>query len=154
MVGDHAAAERARAIGARTKELTELLVERELPSMKLPEELPRRLPPLVPPACVSSTGTTIRCSCSTTSRGARGVEWTASERCCGFGGLFSMKLPEVSVAMADDKLVSLAEQHPDVVVSADSSCLMHLRSRCSRRQPDPDPPHRGSAGIGLEGKAP
>ena len=28
--------------------------------------------------------------------GCTRVEWTASERCCGFGGLFSMKLPEVS----------------------------------------------------------
>jgi L-lactate dehydrogenase complex protein LldE len=42
-----------------------------------------------------------------------------------------MKLPEVSVAMADDKLSSLAEQQPDLVVGADGSCLMHLRSRAS-----------------------
>ena len=39
------------------------------------------------------------------STAATRVEWSAAERCCGFGGLFSMKLPEVSVTMADDKLV-------------------------------------------------
>ena len=64
--------------------------------------------------------------------GAAGVErvaWPAGggERCCGFGGLFSATLPEVSCAMADEKLASLPDC--DVVTGADASCLVHLRSR-------------------------
>lgn len=57
--------------------------------------------------------------------------WDGDDRCCGFGGLFSVKLPEVSVAMADEKLASLAAIEPpvDVVVSADASCLLHLQGR-------------------------
>lgn len=63
--------------------------------------------------------------------GAERVAWPASggERCCGFGGLFSAVLPEVSVAMADEKLASLPDC--DVVAGADASCLLHLRSRAA-----------------------
>jgi L-lactate dehydrogenase complex protein LldE len=66
--------------------------------------------------------------------GAAGVErvaWAAgdAERCCGFGGLFSVTLPEVSVAMADAKLDSLPDC--DVVAATDVSCLVHLRSRAA-----------------------
>ncbi|HET9949257.1 MAG TPA: (Fe-S)-binding protein, partial [Longimicrobiales bacterium] len=41
--------------------------------------------------------------------GAEVVPWVAAEECCGFGGLFSTKLPEVSAAMADRKLETLPE---------------------------------------------
>ncbi len=59
------------------------------------------------------------------------VPWPAgeSERCCGFGGLFSATLPEVSCAMADEKLGSLPDC--DVLAGADASCLLHLRSRAA-----------------------
>lgn len=65
---------------------------------------------------------------------AAGVERVAwpdggGERCCGFGGLFSVTLPEVSCAMADDKLSSLPAC--DIVTGADASCLVHLRSRAA-----------------------
>ncbi len=39
--------------------------------------------------------------------GAELSPWEASEECCGFGGLFAVKLPEVSLAMADRKLSTL-----------------------------------------------
>jgi L-lactate dehydrogenase complex protein LldE len=61
--------------------------------------------------------------------GGERVEWRSDQRCCGFGGLFSFKLPEASEAMADDKLTSLAEAGPDVLVGCDGSCLLHLRAR-------------------------
>ena len=50
------------------------------------------------------------------------------EVCCGFGGTFSVKYEPVSVAMAAAK-VNAALQHPEVqyLISADMSCLMHLR---------------------------
>jgi L-lactate dehydrogenase complex protein LldE len=154
VVGDHAAADRARAVGARTKELTELLVERELPAMEVLEEcrvayhhschLLRELHGHDHPLqLLDDVG------------GCTRVEWTASERCCGFGGLFSLKLPEVSVAMADDKLASLDEQRPDMVVSADSSCLMHLRSRAAHEGKPIETRHIAQVlAAGLEGKAP
>ena len=57
--------------------------------------------------------------------------------------------------MADDKLVSLAEQHPDVVVSADSSCLMHLRGRAEHEGSPIETRHIAQVlASALERKAP
>ncbi|MGI8925664.1 MAG: (Fe-S)-binding protein [Tepidiformaceae bacterium] len=55
--------------------------------------------------------------------------------CCGFGGAFSVKQPEVSVAMMTGKLDEIAASGARVVVSTDLSCLAHLES--------------GARGIGL-----
>jgi len=53
--------------------------------------------------------------------------------CCGFGGTFSVKFPEVSVAMAEDKLRAAAEAGAEVIVANDSGCLMHLAGVIHRR---------------------
>jgi L-lactate dehydrogenase complex protein LldE len=132
VVGDHDTAARARRVGAATRELSELLAARSdhLPRLALPtatrvayhhschllrelgvSEQPEKLLDLVD--------------------GCERVAWTADERCCGFGGLFSAKLPETSIAMADDKLASIAEADVDIVVGTDSSCLVHLRNRAA-----------------------
>ena len=58
--------------------------------------------------------------------GAELVDWDA-ERCCGFGGTFAVRQPELSVAMADEKLRSL--DGAQVLCGSDPSCLMHLRGR-------------------------
>ncbi len=63
--------------------------------------------------------------------GAEVIPWEAGEECCGFGGLFSVKLPVVSAGMADRKLDTLPEV--DVVTSADGGCLMQLSGRARRR---------------------
>ena len=63
--------------------------------------------------------------------GAEVVPWEAQEECCGFGGLFSVKMTAVSAAMADRKLETL----PDVdwVVSGDGGCVLHLDGRSRAR---------------------
>ena len=61
--------------------------------------------------------------------GVEPASWDA-ERCCGFGGTFSVRQPEVSTAMADEKLRTLGEA--DTLCGADPSCLMHLRGRLER----------------------
>lgn len=63
--------------------------------------------------------------------GADLVAWEAAEECCGFGGLFSVKLPVVSAGMADRKLDTLPPV--DLVTSADGACLMQLAGRAGRR---------------------
>lgn len=50
-----------------------------------------------------------------------------ADRCCGFGGAFSAKLPELSIAMARDRLQAMAELNPDVVVLSDAGCILQLR---------------------------
>lgn len=63
--------------------------------------------------------------------GAELVPWEADEECCGFGGLFSVKLPTVSAGMADRKLDTLPSA--DLVTSADGGCLMQMAGRAGRR---------------------
>lgn len=64
--------------------------------------------------------------------GARVVELERSDLCCGFGGTFSVRQPEVSVAMADDKLADARARGAEALVTADPGCLMHLQSRAAR----------------------
>jgi L-lactate dehydrogenase complex protein LldE len=66
--------------------------------------------------------------------GAEVLPWIAAEECCGFGGLFSAKLPEVSAAMADRKLDTLPRV--DFVTSSDAGCLLQLSGRSARRRHD------------------
>ncbi len=61
------------------------------------------------------------------------VELSSAERCCGFGGTFSGRYPEVSVAMADAKIADLEDAGIDRLASADPGCLLQLGGRLSRR---------------------
>ena len=61
------------------------------------------------------------------------VPLPGAKRCCGFGGTFAVKSPEISVALADDKLDSILATGASVVVSSDTSCLLHLMGRARRR---------------------
>lgn len=65
--------------------------------------------------------------------GATIVDWEAAEECCGFGGLFAVRMPEVSAAMADRKLDTLLVVQPDILTSADGGCLLQLGGRSRRR---------------------
>ncbi len=51
---------------------------------------------------------------------------THEDECCGFGGTFSVKMPEISVAMMTSKLDDVAATGAKVLVSGDFSCLAHL----------------------------
>jgi L-lactate dehydrogenase complex protein LldE len=62
--------------------------------------------------------------------GAELVPLRRPDLCCGFGGTFSVRQPEISVAMADDKLTDAATA--DAFVTADPGCLLHLRARAER----------------------
>lgn len=55
------------------------------------------------------------------------------EECCGFGGTFATKFPELSVAMGLDKLSAIQQSGADVLTSLDDSCLMHLNGLIRRR---------------------
>ena len=61
------------------------------------------------------------------------VDTARPELCCGFGGTFSVKRPEVSVAMADEKLDAAVAAGAEAIVSTDPGCLMHLEGRARRR---------------------
>jgi L-lactate dehydrogenase complex protein LldE len=64
--------------------------------------------------------------------GANVVLLPRPDLCCGFGGTFSVRQPEVSLAMADDKLAGASAVQAETLVTADPGCLMHLRGRAER----------------------
>jgi L-lactate dehydrogenase complex protein LldE len=69
------------------------------------------------------------------------VEMENSETCCGFGGTFSVKFPEISTAMAEDKASAIAQCGAEYVVANDSSCLMQIAGYLSRNHIPAKPLH-------------
>jgi L-lactate dehydrogenase complex protein LldE len=70
-------------------------------------------------------------------RNVRGLElreMDAAQECCGFGGTFSVKFAQLSTAMAQTKLDSIARTGASTVVSIDSSCLMQLSGVMERQR--------------------
>lgn len=61
------------------------------------------------------------------------VEHEIAETCCGFGGTFCVKYPEISVAMADAKIESIARTGAGIVLAGDLGCLLNIAGRLSRR---------------------
>jgi L-lactate dehydrogenase complex protein LldE len=60
-------------------------------------------------------------------------DMTEKETCCGFGGFFSVKYPEVSARMADDKIADAKAGGADMILAGDLGCLLHLAGRLSRK---------------------
>jgi L-lactate dehydrogenase complex protein LldE len=54
------------------------------------------------------------------------VEQAYKRECCGFGGTFSIKQPEISGDMVADKTASIRESGADILVSQDCGCLMNI----------------------------
>ena len=65
-------------------------------------------------------------------RGAEFVELANADACCGFGGTFSVKYPEISVAILDNKIDAIEKAGVRAVVSGDASCLMQIGGRLTR----------------------
>jgi L-lactate dehydrogenase complex protein LldE len=57
-----------------------------------------------------------------------------ADTCCGFGGLFSVKMPAVSSAMLDRKIACIERSGADTVVTTDVSCGMHIAGGLRRRK--------------------
>ena len=60
-------------------------------------------------------------------------EHETAEVCCGFGGTFCVKYPDISVAMADAKIDSLRRAGANTVLAGDLGCLLNIAGRLSRR---------------------
>jgi L-lactate dehydrogenase complex protein LldE len=68
-------------------------------------------------------------------RAVRGVEYVpldGLEDCCGFGGSFAVRFPEVSGAMVDDKVRAILRTGAGTVLATDSGCLMNIAGRLHR----------------------
>jgi L-lactate dehydrogenase complex protein LldE len=133
LAGDSVWAARAAAVAARTYELTQFLVD-VLGTTSVP---------------CATTGTLAYHACCHGLRGvgvdaqprhllaevagARVVPLAEDDTCCGFGGLFAVKLPDISGAMLDRKCRQIAASGADTIVVTDISCAMHMQGGLDRK---------------------
>ena len=139
--------ERARRLAGRVHELTDYLAR----------VLDWRHPDLGPPLKVA-----LHHSCS--ARREMGVADAAAEllarlanlevvepdhaqECCGFGGTFAVKQPEISAAMAADKAAAILATGAQVLVGQDCGCLLNLGGTLAHRHPQAG---RGQSGQGVD----
>jgi L-lactate dehydrogenase complex protein LldE len=67
-------------------------------------------------------------------RGLDLVDLPDAESCCGFGGTFAVKNPDVSAAICADKVAAIRQSRAEVVCAADNSCLMHIGGSLTRQR--------------------
>ena len=61
------------------------------------------------------------------------VEMHDADRCCGFGGTFSFKYPDISTAMLEEKVRNIEASGAGVVVGCDMGCLMNIQGMLKRK---------------------
>ncbi len=130
---DAAMLRRAESLAARTRELTEFLVN----ELRL-DRVPGRFDGTI----------TYHDSCAgLREMGVKGeprallakvpglklAEMAEPESCCGFGGTFSIKFGEISARMADNKCQHVVSSGADAVVLGDLGCILNIEGRLRRR---------------------
>ncbi|MQY11783.1 Lactate utilization protein A [Streptomyces sp. RB5] len=78
-------------------------------------------------------------------------ELEGAEECCGFGGTFAVKNPDVSAAMGADKARHIEDTGASAVCTVDNSCLMHIGGTLSRRDSGVRPVHLAEILASTEG---
>jgi L-lactate dehydrogenase complex protein LldE len=66
--------------------------------------------------------------------GAERVELKDAETCCGFGGTFCVKYPDISARMVSDKAAAVVASGAEMLVSGDLGCLMNIAGRLRRME--------------------
>ncbi len=71
------------------------------------------------------------------------VEQARKVECCGFGGTFAVKHPDISAAMVADKAQAICDTGADQLVSGDCGCLMNITGHMEHQASAPEPSHQG-----------
>ena len=61
------------------------------------------------------------------------VEQERADECCGFGGTFAVKYPEISAAMVSDKADAIEQSGADLLIGGDCGCLMNIGGHLCKR---------------------
>ena len=64
--------------------------------------------------------------------GLKLTEMRDSQTCCGFGGTFCVKYPEISTRMVDEKCANVAATGAEVLLGGDLGCLLNIGGRFTR----------------------
>jgi L-lactate dehydrogenase complex protein LldE len=124
--GDEALATRAEAAAAKTYELSQFLID-VLGTDDVGAYFPHRV--TYHPTCHSMRMLGVGDRPLRLLRNVRGIDLVELQRwdeCCGFGGTFAVKNPDVSAAMLADKMEAVIATGAEVLCAGDRSCLMHI----------------------------
>ena len=123
---------RADKMAARTFELTSFLVD--VLGYTPPRGAPRVGPFTYHDSCsgLRELGVKAQPRALLDAVGAEVTEMKEPEICCGFGGTFCVKYPEISGRMVTDKVRDIAETHASTIVAGDLGCLLNIAGRLSR----------------------
>ena len=130
---DDAYAARARALAGRTYEFSQFLVD---VLHVTPEPCPGGPRLAYHASCHGLRGLGLRDQPRRVLRAVAGdnaADLPDAEVCCGFGGLFAVKMAGISAAMLDAKLEAIDASGAEAVVATDVSCLMHIGGGLHRR---------------------
>ncbi len=130
---DPAGFQEAQSLAARTYELSQFLVKK-LGVTKLTSTLRGRV--TYHDSCHLLRGLGEAEAPRTLLRSLDGVELVelpGADQCCGFGGSFSVRLPEVSSSILDRKLANVEATGADCLVACDAGCLMQMSGGLTRR---------------------
>lgn len=125
---------RAREVSARVYELTEFLVQ--VCKVKL-QDLGKPCKTVLHTSCSGRREMDTHLSSRALLDQLAGVEMLTQSHeseCCGFGGTFAVRHPDISAAMASDKVDALLETGAGALVSADCGCLSNLNGTLKKRQ--------------------
>ncbi len=139
--GDSALAARAETVAAKTFELSQFLVD-VLGVEDVGAHYPHRV--TYHPTCHSLRALGVGDRPVRLLRHVTGLdlaELADADSCCGFGGTFALKNPDVSTAMLADKMRAVLASGAEAVVASDSSCLMHIGGGLSRLRAGVRPVH-------------
>jgi L-lactate dehydrogenase complex protein LldE len=80
-------------------------------------------------------------------------ELPGSEVCCGFGGTFCVKYPDISDKMVSDKADDIAATGAEAVLAGDLGCLLNLAGKLSRQGRELEVRHIAEVLAGMTGDA-
>jgi L-lactate dehydrogenase complex protein LldE len=124
--GDDALATRARQTAEKTYELSQFLTD-VLHTEDVGAYFPHRV--TYHPTCHSVRMLKVGDRPLRLLQNVKGIELVDlpnRSECCGFGGTFSIKNPDVSAAMLADKMEAVIQSGAEVLCAGDRSCLMHI----------------------------
>jgi len=76
------------------------------------------------------------------------------EECCGFGGTFAAKYPDISGRIVSDKADDIEASGADLLLAGDLGCLMNMAGKLKRRGSNIEARHVAEVLAGLTGDAP
>lgn len=154
LADDAALAARAGALAAKTFELTEFLCD-VLAVSGIGADYAQKV--TYHDSCAGLRELGVREQPRRLLDGVGGLELSElddGESCCGFGGLFAVKYPDISGKIVDQKVAAIEKSGADVVLGGDLGCLMNIAGRLQRKGSAVRVRHLAEVLAGITGDLP